>query len=821
MKSTGYSQSAKRYVTSGGLICVALLLLVALRPASSSTTRAATANGPVQGKIVIVGILNFQDETDSGAPPELGRKIAQQFKQRLAVSFKDIVPKSLSSDVSALSVEQAVAIGRQNAAQFVVRGGLLTLTVDDQSNVTARLYAEIISVDSGAVNVVNAEGTGAGGGTSSAGIQWSSIDLNGAAFASSAPGAAIATAIDSLANSLHQAIVAPASDGASSASGPTAETTESAPSAETAAAESDDELRQLIAQAEEIVANGSGDTERLMPVSSALDKLKTALASRASGIENGIDPTNSDQEIAVAKTELQSAVTVVTEQSASSSANSEESSSATGEKKSLLGKIDQRASEALGLLDKIQGLRAGIRGLKDGGSAGDGTGQTEDVSGVVMQEGEAAAGVEVVDQASGISAITGPDGSYTLKALPSGKLSNLMLKKNGKQLAKGQIDVMRGRVADFEIKKNMAPNASALRVVPSATVLKGNSKGATGSLKGTAKDQAGKPLPRALVSLNRPDSPKNQSLPGFYTALAKNEAVARTDSQGRYKFLAVPPGEYLVTIQKSGSKPVSTKVTVKPNVAVEVQSQLTTTRLEGNRRAIVGGASKSPSSGGPNPIVVSRDRALGSGASSPRDPALPANSSTQPTRPTVGALQGQVVDASNRKPIAGATVSTAGRRVRTDQSGRFELEDLNPGVYRVKVMSSGFSEDEQSVTIRAGATSRDQFALKPQEDSKRTVRVVPEAPRVTTAVRLGQVRGRVVDAASGTPIAGAVVAVSGQQRAITGRDGSYSLNALPPGSHQVSISRAGFIEKRTSFTIRAGEVTDASFRLAAMTRRPN
>jgi hypothetical protein len=166
-------------------------------------------------------------------------------------------------------------------------------------------------------------------------------------------------------------------------------------------------------------------------------------------------------------------------------------------------------------------------------------------------------------------------------------------------------------------------------------------------------------------------------------------------------------------------------------------------------------------------------------------------------------------------------VRITGRRGKTDQSGKFEFEDLNPGVYRVKVISNGFLEDEQSVTIRAGATSRDQFALKPLEDSKRAVRVVPEARRVTTAVRFGQIRGRVVDAASGAPIAGAVVAISGQQRAITGRDGSYSLSALPPGSHQVNISRAGFIEKRASFTIRAGEVTEASFRLAAMTRRPN
>ena len=158
---------------------------------------------------------------------------------------------------------------------------------------------------------------------------------------------------------------------------------------------------------------------------------------------------------------------------------------------------------------------------------------------------------------------------------------------------------------------------------------------------------------------------------------------------------------------------------------------------------------------------------------------------------------------------------------RTDESGRFEFEDLNPGAYRVKITSKGFSEDEQSISIRAGATSRGQFALKPLDDSKRMVRVVPESPRIATAVRFGQVRGRVVDAASSAPIAGAVVVVTGQQRAVTGRDGSYNLNSLPPGSDEVTISRVGFAEKRTIFTIRAGEVTDASFRLTAVTRRPS
>jgi len=198
-----------------------------------------------------------------------------------------------------------------------------------------------------------------------------------------------------------------------------------------------------------------------------------------------------------------------------------------------------------------------------------------------------------------------------------------------------------------------------------------------------------------------------------------------------------------------------------------------------------------------------------------------AGRTTGSAQPRGGALRGQVVDALNRGPIAGATVLLAGRRAKTDQAGNYELADLAPGNYQAKVTSTGFSEGQQSVTIRAGASSREEFVLKRLADSNRTVRAISGTPGVATPTRLGQARGRVVDATSGAPIVGAVVAVSGGQTVVTGRDGSYSLSALPPGSYQVSISRAGFTERRTALTIRAGEVTDASFRLTAMSRRPS
>jgi len=810
MSKISHLFQVKRYLRIRVSFCI-VLCLSALQSVDGSYLRRTASSAPAQ-KVIVVGILPFQDESDSGAPAELGKKIAQQLKQRLSLSFKDVLPKSLNSDPAApLNVEQLVALGKQNAVQFVIRGGILTLAAAD-SNVTAQVYAEIISVESGGSSVVRAEGAAAGGN-----IQWSGIDLNGASFSSSAPGKALAAAIDPLATSIHNALLSPVAEVSPAEVSPaetstdSAETAESTSPVEAAAADADEELQQLIAQAEEVVANGSGDANSLQSVSSGLQKVKAALTSKASLIQGGGDPTSGDQEVAAAKSELQAALTTLNEQAAASNSGSEEVTEPTGEKKNLLGTIDQRASEALSILQKIQEMRAAFSGMKgdsSGGESGEGAVEgseqaTEDVSGVVMESGQPLAGVEVVDKDSKVTAITAPDGSYTLKSLKAGKVSNLVIKKNGKQLATGQVHLLKGRpaVADFEVKKNTAPAASAMRIIPSTTVLKRNSKAAaTGTLKGIARDQAGKPLSRALVSV-------------------KGLAVARTDSQGRYAFLNVPAGEYLVTIQKTGSRPVSTRVSVKANAATESQSQLAYVPRVGKPRPSVRTttSSSSPPSGGVNPIVISRDRALGSSASAPRDPQRVTVSSSQPR---LGSLRGQVFDASNRKPIAGATVVIGTRRSKTDQAGTYEFADLAPGNYQAKVTITGFSEDQQSISIRAGAASKEDFGLRRSANSGQTVRVPTEAPRVITQVRLGQVRGRVVDAATGVPIAGAVVAVSGQSRVITGRDGSYSLNALAPGSYQASVSRSGFAEKRTAFTIRAGDVSNVDVRLMSVVRRP-
>jgi hypothetical protein len=107
-----------------------------------------------QNQTVSIAILNFQDDTGANAPAELGQKLAQDLHQKVATGYKDLLPRlvvgSDAAAVKGLTIDQIAALGKQNGAKFVVRGGLLTLTSElagSDSKVTVQLYADIISAD--------------------------------------------------------------------------------------------------------------------------------------------------------------------------------------------------------------------------------------------------------------------------------------------------------------------------------------------------------------------------------------------------------------------------------------------------------------------------------------------------------------------------------------------------------------------------------------------------------------------------------------------------------------------------------------------------
>jgi hypothetical protein len=134
----------------------------------------------------------------------------------------------------------------------------------------------------------------------------------------------------------------------------------------------------------------------------------------------------------------------------------------------------------------------------------------------------------------------------------------------------------------------------------------------------------------------------------------------------------------------------------------------------------------------------------------------PATSST-----ATFSLNGKVSgDAS--APITGATVSifdgpNAGRSTTTDRSGNYSFTALQQSGFTVNTSAANYIPQSRGVTLTSNQTLN--FSLRPQ-------------PAAIT------LNGQVADAATGGPIAGAVVSINGRYTAATDNSGHFSVAGL-------------------------------------------
>ena len=163
---------------------------------------------------------------------------------------------------------------------------------------------------------------------------------------------------------------------------------------------------------------------------------------------------------------------------------------------------------------------------------------------------------------------------------------------------------------------------------------------------------------------------------------------------------------------------------------------------------------------------------------------------TQATR-----LSGTVTDASTSNPIAGATVSAGTGSAVTDASGAYTIDGLAPGTYTATATASGYASQSASVTLTAGSTTTQNFALAPNP---------------------GTITGTVTDAGSAAPIAGATVSYSGGSTTTNG-SGAYTLANVAEGSYSVTASATGYASQSRTVTVGPGATATQNFALT----RPN
>jgi len=179
--------------------------------------------------------------------------------------------------------------------------------------------------------------------------------------------------------------------------------------------------------------------------------------------------------------------------------------------------------------------------------------------------------------------------------------------------------------------------------------------------------------------------------------------------------------------------------------------------------------------------------------------------------PQPGALVGVVLDSALRV-IDGAEVLVERplRRTRSGVDGRFVIDGLQVGSYKVSVRRVGYEMAAQEYQVTTGGGVA-RFCLLPT-----THRLLPV---VTSARRLGL--GGVVGDSLYKPLAGAEVRVlAGSAPVLTDSAGGFFI-PLKPGPHTFVVSKAGYGRQLVSVRIPKDSGREVAVWLGPMPRNPN
>jgi protocatechuate 3,4-dioxygenase beta subunit len=181
-------------------------------------------------------------------------------------------------------------------------------------------------------------------------------------------------------------------------------------------------------------------------------------------------------------------------------------------------------------------------------------------------------------------------------------------------------------------------------------------------------------------------------------------------------------------------------------------------------------------------------------------------------------IRGRVVGA-NGSAIANATValkSTAGNAIvtsaNTNQNGEYQLS-VEPGKYEVRASANSYQAASHVLNVPAGTTAQSDFALEPLASD--TVGNTGKNKSTTTErlVTVGDLVGQVIDANTRRPVAGAMVAISRQQRTQTDQMGKFVFANLSAGRYQLTISKPGYSSIEGPISIQSGRTARANLTL--------
>jgi acid phosphatase len=297
-----------------------------------------------------------------------------------------------------------------------------------------------------------------------------------------------------------------------------------------------------------------------------------------------------------------------------------------------------------------------------------------------------------------------------------------------------------------------------------------------------------------------------------------------SNSSGNYTLSNVPAGSVTVTAALTGftsqtaSVNVSSGATSKQNFSLSptnatpgaIQGQVTNAStgaaLSGATVSYSGGSTATDSGGNytlnnvaPGTATItasltgftsrSASVTITSGGNSTQNFAL------TPSSNPAGTITGKVTNSSTGAALVGATVSYNGGSTTSDGSGNYTLSNVPAGNVAVTASMSGFASQTATVSVTAGATSTQNFALAPSAGGS------------------GSISGRITNASIGIPISGATISFSGGSTT-SDSNGNYSFSNVAAGTYSLTATHTGYVRQTQSATVVSGSATILNFGLA-------
>ena len=169
--------------------------------------------------------------------------------------------------------------------------------------------------------------------------------------------------------------------------------------------------------------------------------------------------------------------------------------------------------------------------------------------------------------------------------------------------------------------------------------------------------------------------------------------------------------------------------------------------------------------------------------------------------PETVVISGRVIDAATGDPLSGAVVVVEGAdfRLETDAEGKFALNAIAVGYYRLRISHPGYNTTADDFPVlRAGGLV---VAMQP---------LAREGDELVTGIM-----GILTASSDGSPLVGAAVRVdSGRWGVLTDERGNFLVDNIAAGLHVIEFAQIGYATRRDTVRVQPGRIANLQISLS-------